>query len=206
MQINYFMKNKLSLFFSIAFCLFSLKSAACQFCEEEPIVHQGAALPPSCREPQAMPSFPQPAPANRFTYVKLGGGAPTFGRGNEVCPAIGIGRRYEFQASAVDISMNYTGDERLYSYSIPRIMYLRYMDPFQDDSLYLGGGLSWGGIHGFGTKFQGILGELSAGYEFQRRSPIRTFAELTLSQGVLNTYNKGRFPSPVLILSAGIGY
>lgn len=144
-----------------------------------------------------------------YTYFKLGGSVLTAKEWKDLMPAIGVGRRYEWTGKAVDISANYAANGHSGHYfSIPKIMYLQYLTPQSNCSPYLGGGLSWGEVRDKHEdhKFQGIFAEFAVGYEFQRQSPIRTFVQLDLSQGLLAHNKRGSTPAPTLALTAGIGF
>ena len=150
-----------------------------------------------------------PSSYSAYTYFKLGAGVLSAKDWKDLMPALGAGRRYEWNGKAVDISANYSiAGKHGYHYSIPKIMYLQYLTPEADSSPYFGGGLSWGELHNKrkGQKFQGIFGELAAGYEFQRNSPIRTFVQLDLSQGLIAHHKHKSTPAPALALTAGIGF
>lgn len=157
---------------------------------------------------------------NSFTYFKLGGGVLSAKDWNNLVPGIGYGRRYQWGEKAVDLSINYAGSGKVGSfYTLPKIMYLHSLSPSRNNSIYVGGGLSWGGIHNKhhkkdhkhdgkhrSQKFQGIFGEFALGYEFQRNCPIRTFVEFNLSQGIIAHSKHGSTPYPILTLAGGIGF
>ncbi|MGA8164225.1 MAG: hypothetical protein WB791_04270 [Waddliaceae bacterium] len=149
------------------------------------------------------------SPCKGTTYFKMGGGIASASEWKKIQPAIGIGRRYEWNGQAVDVSANYSGkNHRQFFYSVPKIMYLQYLDPVADTSPYVGGGLSWGESRdkSKNRQFQGIFGELAAGIEFQRHSPIRTFVEVDVSEGLIASRKKNRTYAPVVMLTAGIGF
>jgi hypothetical protein len=150
-----------------------------------------------------------PSSYSAYTYFKIGGGVLSVKDWKDPMPAIGVGRRFEWGTKAVDISANYSiAGKHGHYFSIPKIMYLQYLTPYADCSPYLEGGLSWGELHNKrkDQKFQGVFGELAVGYEFHRHSPIRTFIQLDLSQGLLANNKHGSTPAPALALSAGIGF
>lgn len=143
-----------------------------------------------------------------FTYIKMGAGhvntaATGFG------PALGIGRRYERGDFAIDISINLAGNNKNLYYSIPKMMYLRYLTPCETNSLYYGGGLSFGGMasKSKSKNFVGLMGELALGYEMNRDQAIRTFVELDVSQGIIPfNYNHKLSYNPALSLAFGVGF
>lgn len=153
-----------------------------------------------------------------FTYVEIGGAALFVGQKSETSPAIGIGRRYCTPYSAIDVSFHILpGDNGVFLYSTPRILYLHYFEPEAFNSLYAGGGLSYSGMKGAKQKdsegekierksFNGVAAELVLGYEFCRQSYLRPFAQITLTQALIATNRKGDFPSPAIAAYLGAGF
>lgn len=141
-----------------------------------------------------------------FNYLKMGAGyvnncSTGFG------PLLGIGRRYERGNSAIDVSINFAGNNKNIYYSIPKIMHLRYITPSESSSLYFGGGLSLGGVAGKSRGFVGLMGEIALGYEMNRDQAIRTFVEFDFSQGMLPFHYKHKLAyNPVLSLAFGVGF
>lgn len=138
---------------------------------------------------------------NSFSYVKLGGGVQ-----KRVGPAIGIGRRFGIDDTAVDISINWFGSDKSGYFSCPKVMYLRYLTPDQSKSLYFGAGLSLGSSGSKNIKFAGLLGEVSAGYEMHRSSKFRTFVSLDVSQGIIAFKSKDNKFAPAASLTFGVGF
>ena len=150
-----------------------------------------------------------PSSCHAYTYFKMGGAFLSVKDWKDLMPAIGVGHRREWCGKAIDVSANYSvAGKHGHYFSIPKIMYLQYFTPEADCSPYLGGGLSWGELRNKrkGQNFQGVFGELAAGYEFQRHSPIHTFVQLDLSQGLLANKKHGSTPAPAIALTAGIGF
>lgn len=144
-----------------------------------------------------------------YTYFKLGGGVLSADYWKNPAPAIGVGRRYEWNGKAVDISINGSLSENNgHYYSLPKMMYLHYLTPDSNHSPYLAGGLSWGEvtIKHKDRRFQGIFGEFAIGYEFHRLSPIHTFIQLDISQGFIAHNKRGSTPAPAIALTAGAGF
>jgi hypothetical protein len=72
--------------------------------------------------------------------------------------------------------------------SFLKLQALRFLNSESDQSAYLGAGLSWGGVladrgdstgatYVSGWHGSGLQGELTAGYEMRRRSPVRVFVQ-----------------------------
>lgn len=143
-----------------------------------------------------------------FNYIKLGGGFLPNGSDYTAGPSMGLGRRFQFGSKAVDISFNWTAASRNYYLSLPKIMHLHYFTPNSDASIYVGGGLSYGITRNRGKRknFNGIAGELAVGYEFHRCSPLRTFAELNLSQGLLPLSSNHQISAPTFSFALGVGF
>ncbi len=204
-----YLKNKPIIFIIILFCIHA-DASACNFCLEN--AAQGFNGPNYTYQPQpqhyAHPQQQSPCPVfgGGFTYVKLGGILPSVHSDDEAYPALSLGQRYEWGQTAVDISLNFGGNEWDYHCSFPKILFLGFIDAYAECSPYIGGGLSWGETRYCYRKFSGIYGELAFGYEFQRTSPIRTFVELDISKGFLCSHRSRNLPPPSVTLAAGIGY
>lgn len=148
-------------------------------------------------------------------YIKLGGGLLTLGQDSTFVPIIGFGRRYECPEMGVDYSVKFgyakgiAGNDRsVFVYTAPKILALRYLDPCSNFSVYYGGGASWSGIvnNNKSQTFHGVFLEAALGYELQRRGSVRTFIQLDMNQAVLAAYRKGKFPTPSLELTFGMGF
>jgi hypothetical protein len=138
---------------------------------------------------------------NSFTYVKLGAGVQ-----KQVGPAIGIGRRFGMDDAAVDLSINWMGSHKSGYFSCPKVMYLRYLNPYSPNSLYYGAGLSLGSSGSKNMNFAGLQGELTVGYEMHRCSKFRTFVSLDVSQGIVAFRSKDNRFAPAAALTFGVGF
>lgn len=138
-----------------------------------------------------------------FNYLKLGAG----GTKNGVGPTIGIGRRFALEGSALDISANWTGGSEANYFSLPKMMYLKYLNPGSPSSFYVGGGLSLGRIASKDYKFSGLLAEAAVGYEMQRDEKFKLFAELDFSHGIVpfncKEHHNGFCPAVAFTIGAG---
>lgn len=133
-----------------------------------------------------------------------------------VFPGYGFGYRRSFNDAGIDISINYSRDEQGRNatfWTAPKVSYIYYMDPTDENSLYAGAGLAWGGIHkvyGYEAEFQlhfvGLVPHVTVGYEFLRQEMIFSFTELTISQPLIASYQAGPRPGPVAELSIGAGF
>lgn len=143
-----------------------------------------------------------------FTHLSIGGGW-TAGHDGKVAPSIGLGRRFVDGPSAIDVSLNWSGNDRYYSYATPRLMYLRYFDPCFAQSLYVGAGASFGGykIKTKNQRYTGVSVEGVVGYEMCRNQSFRTFIELGISQEIISTVSHHKHTlNPRLSLIAGVGF
>jgi len=127
-----------------------------------------------------------------FGYARLGYGG-VFAEDSHGAPAIGFGYRGELDSFALDISFFnymigtevYTGE--VFAGSLLRLQALRFVNPDAARSAYLGGGVSWGGVqvtrdstptsYLTGWHGSGLQGEVTAGYELARTSPVRIFVQ-----------------------------
>ncbi len=142
--------------------------------------------------------------ADSFNYLKLGAGGARGGVG----PSIGIGRRIGMEGAAIDISTNWFGSNKTGYFSLPKMLYLAYLTPNCDSSFYYGAGMSFGGIGSKGHTFSGLLAEAAVGYEFQRDSDVKLFAQLDFSHGMIPFSSKHGFHgfSPAVAFSVGAGF
>jgi hypothetical protein len=139
-----------------------------------------------------------------YNFLKLGAGAVTNGAG----PCLGFGRRFAMPEAALEISINWMGNDKDGCFSGPKMLYLGYLTPHSPSSFYYGGGLGLGNIKSKHNKFSGLIAEAAAGYEIQRDTPLKLFAEVTLSHGMLPFKSKYRVHSfsPVIVFSVGAGF
>jgi len=125
-------------------------------------------------------------------YARLGYGA-TFADLFRTGPAVGFGFRGETESFALDVSFaNFvinghsydSGGTRLAG-SFLRLEVLHFLDGGADRSMYAGGGLSLGAAFGGESTStytsdwtgSGLQGEVTVGYEFGRKSPLRLFVQ-----------------------------
>lgn len=186
------------------FGLLFLLVTASGFCQE-PWEHSDYSESDSCSKISS---------AQPLNYVRLGAGKVTPNSHSDIGPSIHLGRRYELDDSAIDISINWAHSEGANGYrkhdfvSFPKILYLYYHEPQCDNSWFYGPGLSWAWLKRdrHDKEFTGICLEGAVGYEFKRYSDIRTIIQLDVSQPLLAADKKGGIPGPVITCSAGVGF
>lgn len=145
-----------------------------------------------------------------FLYARLGYGTVLADK-SRPSPAFGFGYRGELDTVAVDFSfLNFvmSADPQLrgdgaFAGSLIRLQVLRFLAPEAERSLYVGGGMSYSGVTAgrslrtdtyYSTSWSGsgMQGELTAGYELARSSPIRMFVQtdvgLPLFKARMNSY------------------
>jgi len=172
-----------------------------------------------------------------FGYARLGY-ASLLGAGGSHLPAFGFGYRAELDSFALDVSFL---NQQLPTYnavygapggfagSFIKLEALHFARPRSNDSMYCGGGLSWGATSGGGSSTassysswngSGLQGELTAGYEMPRATELRLFfqADATLpfyyTHGQTVTYTASRTTTvttgsrynPSITVSVGIGW
>jgi hypothetical protein len=129
-----------------------------------------------------------------FGYARLGYGS-LFAGPVRHAPAIGFGYRGELENFALDVSfLNYVigGDPyatgtQVFAGSVLRLQAFHFLNAEADRSMYVGGGLSWGGVSVGRTPTSttylsswhgsGLQGEATVGYELTRSSPVRIFVQ-----------------------------
>lgn len=143
----------------------------------------------------------------QFKYVKLGGGIFTY----PDCmagPAVSLGWRFQEENHALDISANYAGISRSFMVTLPKAVYLQYLNPNSKKSMYVGGGLSFGWMNQHSSKksFTGLMAEFVVGYDFNRFGKTKLFTELTITQSMLKVSHKNRYQAPVMTVTCGVGF
>lgn len=155
------------------------------------------------------------SPKEGFFYFRFSTAGSDFNDPNSIHPGLGIGYRRLVGKGAIDLSFNGLGFEENRSsefvWSAPKISYVHYFSTSRSQTVYLGGGLGWGGIkkrdgNATGQKFTGIIPNLLLGYEFLHNSTALGFTELSVSQPALAVHTKGAFPGPSVELSFGAGF
>ena len=141
--------------------------------------------------------------------------------GTDLSPGLGIGYRRSFGHSGVDISLNYsegsgwTGDQKLITWTFPKVSYLYYVNPYKSTSFYAGTGIGWGGTSfeiseiesAEDSSFTGLIPNITFGYEFLRSSILTSFLELNISQPLIPRNFEGTSkPTPLIELSLGAGF
>lgn len=142
--------------------------------------------------------------------------------GTDLSPGFGLGYRRSFGHSGVDVSVNYsegsgwTGNQRLITWTTPKVSYLYYLNPFKTTSFYAGTGMGWGGTsyeirhvetEENDTSFVGLIPHVTFGYEFLRSSILTSFLELNVSQPLIPRYFEGASkPTPLVEFSVGAGF
>jgi len=159
---------------------------------------------------------------NLVAYTRLGK-AVVFDAEPRPATGIGFGLRGETRTFAVDTSFaNLALDldplesaGLLIAGSLLKIEVLRFLSPDRPRSAYVGGGLGWGLLSlGVDTPFKGgyttnwggrgLQGELTAGYEFGRRSLMRLFVQADASVPLFNARSETfTYPQPGAVESAG---
>ncbi len=164
-----------------------------------------------CEALSSTPPVPETAFSKQgFFYVRFAAAESDLIHATSVVPGFGVGYRRLAGNGAADISISGLGVAERKSghvyWAVPKASYFRYLNPEAKGSLYLGGGIAWGGIESKNQKFIGIVPSATAGYEFARKSTVLGFSELNISQPALSVYRKGSFPGPIAEAIVGIGF
>src|SRR5215471_11927641 len=167
---------------------------------------------------------PNRVEADSLWYARLGYAGIT-GSVFNAGPDVGFGYRYELDSIGIDLSFNLVvatnrGSAGTGSVggSFVKLEVLYFSNPTANASLYIGGGVSWGGTvvasDSVAYSGSGLQGEVSAGYEMLRASTIRLYAQLdatlpayTVAQQNLVLGTSGnRAYAPTFGLSFGLGW
>lgn len=145
-----------------------------------------------------------------FTYFRIAAADSYPVNSVQVVPGLGIGYRLTAGHGAVDVSANFNSSEgwgESYFWTLPKVSYVYYLNPVEDQTFYAGAGLGWGGLRAKDSRaFEGIVANATAGMEFFRSAAFRTFAELNISQPAVARAISGPFPGPVAEFSVGAGF
>ncbi|MES2272887.1 MAG: hypothetical protein V4487_01690 [Chlamydiota bacterium] len=151
-----------------------------------------------------------------FVYLRMGVSDSHPTDSVKVLPGMGLGYRLIAGASALDLSA--TGNRYItrdaegekkttHFYTLPKANYLYYISPAKNNSLYVGGGLAWGGLKTKDDReFTGIISNAAVGYEMNRSSTVRSFVQLDVSQPAVAAVQKNAFPGPFAEFSVGAGF
>jgi uncharacterized protein DUF481 len=182
---------------------------------QEPAINANAI--PSEIKP-AIPIEKKVSDNESFLYLKMSASDSQFNDFDQVkvVPGLGLGYRLASGSSALDVSASYNyrnvrDDEgtkqQTYFYTLPKANYLYYTTPASDHSFYAGAGLAWGGMKTQDSKeFMGLIPNAAIGYEISRKSAVRTFVQLDVSQPAIAATQKGSLPGPFAELSIGAGF
>jgi hypothetical protein len=175
-------------------------------------------VPPAVHplEVQVRPTLPLDVTGslNRsFAYVRMAVSDSQPTSNTQLLPGLGLGFRLERGSSAIDLSASYNRHDYTladsFFFTVPKANYLYYFgDEGRNNSFYLGGGAAWGGIGtNDGTRFLGLIPNLTAGFEMNRNVKWRSFVQLDVSQAAdLSLANFGTLPGPIAELSFGGGF
>lgn len=155
-----------------------------------------------------------------FGYMRLGVSDSRPNEMKSVLPGLGLGCRFGLPVGALDLSASYTGYDvqakESYFYTLPRLSYLMYLSPKKEQSFYAGAGLAYGGMKNKdAATFNGIIPNVSLGYEMNRLQNWHSFIQLDVSQPALTTtLEKGKSfmqvasakLGPIAECSVGFGY
>lgn len=166
--------------------LFSL--AACLGFADEATINQ-----PSTKLPIDLNATPKPATKKSFGYLRMAVADPDAINSFQTLPSLALGYRFSLVQSAIDVSAGYTreekmGDSEAFSYTAPRISYLRYIsNDAKAESFYYGAGAAWSETRNtLADNFSGAVANAVVGYEMNRNQTFHSFFELGVSQPVAN--------------------
>ncbi len=145
-----------------------------------------------------------------FSYIK--GGATVVGE-KVVAPSAGIGQRWRiFSIAALDFSWSLAAakERKVGMYTSPRIAALVYINPWNENRLYVGAAGSWAFIVDAQKKhgFSGVLADAIAGIEFQSIYFVHPFIEVSQAFPCSKFSSRigriGKNPSTTIMLGLGI--
>ncbi|MBI5274298.1 MAG: hypothetical protein HY860_04505 [Chlamydiales bacterium] len=154
---------------------------------------------------------------NESTYARLGVSALPTGNNYTVAPSVTYGKRALMNGHGIDISTNFSGmvssedaHSFAYSYSLPRITYLRFLEASDQNQLYAGIGSSLGAnVYREGDskqEFVGLMANGLIGYAIESKH-LSSFVQFDCAKPLIPIYQSA---SPInnLIyeISIGLGF
>lgn len=139
-----------------------------------------------------------------FYYWKLGAANIDLDHGPTFIPLMGFGRRSQTSDYAIDFSVAWgkkASDTTTSYFSLPRFNFVAFTHPKAASSFFYGGGLSWTTLRSDHSKFTGVFGELTAGYEMNRRAHFKPVIEVSLIQPLIAETKRGCTPGLSFITS-----
>lgn len=180
---------------NIAFCLIALAGAA--YSTEE--------------TPKAKKIEKSPLDYS-FSYAKIGVVAIESDNAWVVLPNAKASKRIVSGDSGFDISASIAfHEDKLFAYSFPKGLYIRYFEPKDLHSMFIGLGGSFGGVVSHKNQqkreFIGILGNASLGIEFNRGSKFPSILECEIGIPLISALSHSKeWPSPTLAFNYGFGF
>ncbi len=149
-----------------------------------------------------------------FSYFRVAAADSYPTQSVQVVPGLGVGYRMAAGQGAIDISANYSSNKGMnretdsFFWTLPKASYLYYINAANaDNAYYAGAGLAWGGMQTKDDRsFEGVIANATAGMEFFRKSAVRTFAEVTVSQATIASSMSATRPGPAAEFSFGAGF
>lgn len=153
-----------------------------------------------------------------FYQIKMGAGVTQAGSDHATIPMLSLGKRFEFGEAAIEVLGTWgghttTNGSKNYYFTLPKISYLNFYEPNSKQSIYYGGGLSWGKVqskpinaNAKSTQFTGVFGEATVGYELKRTTEFRTMLDFTLSQPMIAQSRTGHHPGPTALFGMSLGF
>ncbi|MGD9592868.1 MAG: hypothetical protein AB7V32_10140 [Candidatus Berkiella sp.] len=157
-------------------------------------------------------------PNYHYSQIKIGMGVFNTQSGTKSAPIVSIGKRFELDDSALEISAGYgqhKHDNEKFSYfSLPKITYVKFHQPSAPSGFFYGGGLSFSQVKNASSyyfqtednKFTGAFAEGTLGYEFKRNAAISPILYVDVSQGIVAQSKEGRHPGPSVMVGISAGF
>jgi hypothetical protein len=157
-----------------------------------------------------------------IVYVRFLATDPSVFTQYQVNPGVGVGYRRLKGRNGFDVLGAFAsrvGHGRdAYTWTLPKVSYLHYLNPLGDQTVYLGAGLGFGGIESKRTtgkglqkrheqhEFIGLLGHITAGVEWCRREACVLMSEFGVTQPLVPANNPKGFSGPSAEISLGLGF
>jgi hypothetical protein len=153
------------------------------------------------------------SPKTSHIYLRMNVMEPNMGHRKAILPGFSLGYRRAVGNAAVDFSVGYNKGRgaahqgKSEFITLPKISYLYYVTPIQNQSFYIGPAIALGRIvKGPDNRFEGLIPSASIGYEISRRANMLSFFQLDVSVPLVAANLKGHMPKPIAELAFGAGF
>ncbi len=162
-------------------------------------------------EPTKQITVKEQKPSYKTKYVRAGGILiPSYGS-YTLAPNFTAGYLYRENQSGVDFSGNIGIHDKVYTYTLPKVTYVKFYDispagAMNVHNLYYGLGGSFYGMGASSMRFHGLAGNLNLGYNARLGKKITNFYQFGINMPAIPISAKGDVYKPSMELNLGLGF